>query len=259
MSLPSRVRAPAWITRPRRAAGSAALVAMTAGALAGPALLHAQTVYTDRAAFEAALGAVTRYFAGDVVPQTHHALAGVGTLTVVPPTDMWLIPNNPGDQAHIYAGRRAVFGVEPDAPLDDFPFSTLESPVQLFAFGTDIGIPSAVPLALPTVEFSFNNGFSIDRLLVPNGPVTDPNKVFEFFGVIFPTAMTFTQVTYRGFDAGDPSFDFVVLNNVSWDQITIAAVPEPGTIALVGGGLLALAGVARRRRAVWGTSGAPRA
>ena len=77
--------------------------------------------------------------------------------------------------------------------------------------------------------------------------------VGNVFGYRAGSVLTFNQVL--ALNAGDlVEFQVDRNGNYAFDttaidaSLTLAAVPEPATVALLGGGLLALAGVARRRR-----------
>ena len=116
-------------------------------------------------------------------------------------------------------------------------------------FRTTFSLAGLDPLtAFLSGSWSTDN-VGVDILL--NGVSTGIGKVG--FGVFTPFSIS------SGFVAGTNTLDFVVQDlgapgALAVDGLTGRAsvmasnVPEPATVALVGGGLLAMAGVARRRR-----------
>jgi hypothetical protein len=228
-------------------ASIAASIVLTGASAAG------QVVFSDPISFFAAIG-------------------GPSTTYTAPPT-----PCEPGtvapscpriDQRQFAIGPLALvsgalwdkptgFGFEPDAlsdppgsPLPGPPyanFATFESPTPLNALGLFYGAPVAIgppPIFGPaTFSFRLDNGPSFTRTT----PITTPGGLpagtmsSEFFGVISPTP--FTRFTIEV----NPVFGLPSSNNAAYNRVTIAAIPEPGTLALLGGGLLAL-GVAALRR-----------
>ena len=112
-------------------------------------------------------------------------------------------------------------------------------------------------------KFSVKDG--IDRDYVPLGSSSETTtEVVKFPMVItvtrsvdipggdFPNPLALTNVAFTGFDVlgglrvevTDPAISPLV----QLDNVALAAVPEPTTVALLGGGLLALGALARRRR-----------
>lgn len=75
--------------------------------------------------------------------------------------------------------------------------------------------------------------------VLSSGDITD--------GIVTSQLVTITTPGYLSFDSNDPSTDYEgnVLDNVSVDTTT-AVTPEPSSFALLGSGLLALAGTLRR-------------
>jgi hypothetical protein len=226
---------------PRGIAGTAvrigaATIAVALAATSAPG----QTVFTDRTAFQAALSSYQTYSALPYCPATPPYcptpvhLSAVGPLAVTA-GDVWV---------KTYAPFQPYFGFEPDAPINDANFATFQSPTPLYALGVDFGEPR-YPAAVGQSAFTFTLGngltFTRETQAAPPGSTTTLPLTFQFFGVISPTP--FDRFTIA---AGNPSVGLI--NGVAYTNITVAAVPEPATLALVAGGLLALGAGARRRR-----------
>ena len=119
-------------------------------------------------------------------------------------------------------------------------------------FNADYTVPNVVTIALPgsytAVGFDFGSlfsgGASFDVTLGGLGPFTvsstgsTADGVLDFAGFISTTS--FNTVTLSMPDA--PNYNAV--DNFSYGG---AAIPEPASIALLGSGLLGIAGVLRRR------------
>ena len=98
----------------------------------------------------------------------------------------------------------------------------------LQAFGFDYGAATGTTFSV-FLDGSFFQSFTYTSTL--------PSP--EFFGVISNTP--FSTVTIRSDN------DVAIYDNFTIGTPVVSGVPEPATVALVGGGLLALAGLARRR------------
>ena len=139
----------------------------------------------------------------------------------------------------------------------------LGGPVQLgaFAFWIERAIPSGSVKYLSTLEtgtgaigsrsFTTNQQFAVFTQNGVDGTITQ-----DIFSVIinptlyktFFVGMEGNVNGGRGFDDG---FDNISISDRDYNDIIISvqAVPEPATIGLMGFGVLALAGVAKRRKA----------
>jgi hypothetical protein len=74
------------------------------------------------------------------------------------------------------------------------------------------------------------------------------NAKYGFFAGTFDITSTTPGFANTGFGKGLVDIDFVTYNgNLSSGEIIPGSVPEPGTIALLGSGLLAAAGMLRRK------------
>jgi hypothetical protein len=75
------------------------------------------------------------------------------------------------------------------------------------------------------------------------------NSKYGFFAGNFDITSTTPGFAAIGFGKGLADIDFVTYKGLlSSGEINSPSVPEPGTIALVGSGLLAAAGMLRRRK-----------
>lgn len=210
-----------------------ALAAAACCAAAAPA--GAQTVYTSRAAFLAALGggATTYTFDGLAPAPAYTApITAVGPLTLTPGPGTGLAVFNPlFDPVYNY-GTGDVLAAFRGVGAAEF---VIAAPGPLYAFGIDFGQASP-PNPQANYTFTLSTGFSRTLAGGAAGPAGGAKAFTTFFGVIAPVAFTSVGVSV---DRGDvPVFD----------NLTVAAVPEPATVVLVGGGVFTLAGLARSRR-----------
>lgn len=114
---------------------------------------------------------------------------------------------------------------------------TFSSAVAAFGFyGIDVGDIGA------QLTLTLASGGSVS-IAIPHTIGTGQNGSVIYFGYI-DTAAPFTSATFSNPSSGDDfGFDNMTIGSVQ----QVVQVPEPGTIALVGGALLGLAGVRRRR------------
>jgi hypothetical protein len=140
----------------------------------------------------------------------------------------------------------ANFGVQPS------PFSTLTGNA-LFDDDAAIGpltIAFSAPLMGISLDFGTNSpfapaGLTLQALLGGTlvGTVSAPGVVPP--GFLFPEgSIAFAGTTFDAVVLSSTARDFAV-DNIS---LRASAVPEPGTVGLVGAGVLLMAGVAARRR-----------
>lgn len=106
----------------------------------------------------------------------------------------------------------------------------------------------------PTASFDANAPtgnfrFILSEPIVPGDPTEDPYGHIHARGWTATAPGTY-QVTFRLVDLGTSGAGGSAFHSPSQDYtFTFTAIPEPGTVALVALGLIALAGFARRRPA----------
>lgn len=160
-------------------------------------------------------------------------LSGNGEVTALPNGSTngfgrYGVTNDGGDERYWESG-----GGENDFTI------TFSSPVSAFGFfGIDIGDFDGQVTA--TTAGGLNQVFNVGNSLnIAGGSVL-------FWGVIDPNA-SFLSVTFGNTGSGDDFFAFDDFTIGSPEQVRETPIPEPMTMTLVGGGLLA--GAVRRRRA----------
>lgn len=163
---------------------------------------------------------------------------GAGTATLQGTGE---IEDDPG------AGRFAISDPnwwEVDVTTGSF-YIDFTNPVAAFGFyGIDVGDFAG------QLQLTFMSGGTSIPVLVPHSVEgiggVDPEGAAFFYGYI-NTANPFTQVVFQ-----DVSLNSYGSETFGFDNMTIGSVeqvvPEPGTVILLGTGLLALGGIAYRRR-----------
>jgi hypothetical protein len=202
-----------------------------------PAANAQVTLYTDRASFNAAAPALTTIdFTGqaptndftDYFPSSMVTLAGV---TFQSGGDLFTIDQ--GFDANYNYGSGVVLSAQGAGGPD---LLTILLPANVTAFGLDFADfngPSPHTFTLSTGDVFVRNGGS---------PPLVGGSGFAFVGFTSVIPLTSVLISVNGFrNAAD---------NVSFGPTSPqqAAIPEPGTLALLAPGLLPLVGMIRRRR-----------
>jgi hypothetical protein len=211
----------------------------------------AQTVFSDRAAFLAVLVSPMTFAAPVPTPCPTEEYCQPNRLFAIGPLSLtsgaiWIKP--------LALGTPYAFGWEPDGASGppglpgpgDAPYTVLQSPVPLYALGFDYGAVLLPPPPVATADFvvTLGNGETFVRTTLP-GSVGSPllgTVQYQFFGVISPTPFTTFEIYARSMEGVG------VVNGARYNNVTIAAVPEPGTLGLLIGGVVMLGVAVRQRR-----------
>jgi hypothetical protein len=194
-----------------------------------PCLCRADTIYTDRATWTAASTGITDIDFEGIAP---------------PGSWVWYDGSAIGGVTFTAVDGSSLFVVDPAfyPPLYDWGSGAVFSPQWGSPTGVIASLPSGVTslaLDLMTIGPAESYGYPVDILLSDGthcvvSTFDRPNRAF--FGVVSSTDITSIQIT---------SEVFPILDNFSYGS----PVPEPGTLALFGTGLLAVARKIRKRRA----------
>jgi hypothetical protein len=195
--------------------------------------LPAQVAYTNRSAFQAALSSfTTEGFEGIAPPGTFvdffsgPLVAGPFTISTTNCCSDILVIDDAYAGGAFSLGSGATLSPQIFGGTNDIDVSAAGG-IQAFGFDYGVsGAPTTFSLFLDGVFFqSFSYGSTL------------PTP--EFFGFVSNT--TYSTVTIRADN------DVAIYDNFTVGT-PMSAVPEPATVALLGFGVLALGGIARRRR-----------
>ena len=157
---------------------------------------------------------------------------------VTSPPGAWH-PNVVGDHQWISAtasgtGSGPVYTFRTMFDLTGFDPATASLSIQCWQDNTDFGLRlnGSLPI-FPCLIYSFPTGFTT---VITNG--VGP-------GMNFVAGVNTLTIEVHG----DGTTDGLLVDVIGFNAQRLGSVPEPTTVALTAGGLLALAGVARRRRA----------
>ncbi|CAM5784430.1 DUF642 domain-containing protein [Rhizobacter fulvus] len=159
--------------------------------------------------------------------------------TVVNDTAAWIGAGNPfGLSAHDGNFFLDLTNYQAGAPFAGMSQVIATQPGAVYSFSFDLGSsnlwgrPSAITASAGGTSATFTS------------PLTGTNNDWQHFSLAFTATSTATTVLLQG-AAG---INYIGLDNVSVDLVSLPAVPEPGTWGLLLAGLAVLAGAARLAR-----------
>jgi len=187
------------------------------------------TVYTTDASFLTAAGGGLTFESFETASLTTSTLVTWpgGTFYC---TGTTFCPGFFGISTFADTGSQSVFYASPDSAT-----FTFNSPIN--AFGIAIG--GAGDVASITLVANLSNGDSVNALTNYTGSFDVFGANRQYFGVI--DTVPFSSVTFVPSNFGDGIF----FDSMSYGNA--GSTPEPGSIALLGSGVLGVAGVLRRR------------
>lgn len=169
------------------------------------------------------------------------------------PTGGFLSVNPRVEQGVTFTGSNALFLVDEAAPGGFFNYGTGDSLlVGDGAAPANIFLTAALPANITAVGFDYatRSGTANSFIFTINETMITQNFTFTssqfparaFFGVTSTTPITSLRVALMA-----PTEQFLI-DRFSIGQANVAAVPEPGTITLMGLGLAGLIGASRRKK-----------
>jgi hypothetical protein len=202
-----------------------------AAALAAASTAHASVdVYSDEASFLAAIANYATDTFDDLVPGDPYdgpLLRSAGAVG-------YSVSTSPGSPILYGAGTAGDAWLSSNIASDYIIFEGFSQPIYAigaYAFGTDIA-GAFKPTGLTAARVTTAEGQTVDY--------TFQAGVDNYFGFVSTTAITMFEIkTFYG------------QRNITWptvDDLTVAAVPEPGTYAMLLAGLAAVGFMARRRQ-----------